>query len=494
MNLITSIKNFIVNYKKTAIAIAVIIVAGTWYALASSTPTVTTYTLGTVSRGTVVATVTGTGQVSSVNQITIPAKTGGEITSLRVLPGDQVSQGQIIATIDNRSLRISLDQAKSNLEKAKRNLSNDIATYNLSFQNQLISLNSSLVAQPSTENATAAAPTVSGTYNSTEKGEYKLRAYDCARGICVAYSGIESGNELIPTNIAFPIGTRGVYVKFATLPQSGDQWTITVPSPLSGSYLSQTQNIASAQQSHEISVANGQSSIRDAEIALESAQYNYDNSFVRAPIGGIIGQVSTSKGQTVSSGTTVATLVGTEQYVDVSFNEVDVAKISLGDRATATFDAIEDLMITGRVASIDQIGTVSSGVVNYTVRIVFDTNDERVKSGMSTSITISTDTRADVLTVPNSAIKTSGGSSYVLTATSETDPSPVQVTVEVGLADDTLTEITSGLTEGQSIVTRTTTSNTTATTGSSAPSILNAVGGSTRGGTSGVGSMRALTR
>lgn len=492
MQTITLVKNFILNYKKTTLAIIVIIIGVIWYSFGSNKPDSTIYTIGKVSRGTVVATVTGTGQVSSINQIAVPAKTGGEVTSIRVFPGDKVSQGQIIATIDNRSLKISLDQAESNLEKAKRNLDNEIATYTLSSNNQLINLNSSLVAQPNTDNSSAIVPTISGSYNSTEKGSYKLRAYNCSQGTCINYSGIESGSELIPVNIDFPIGTRGIYIRFASLPKSEDEWTISVPSPLSGSYLSQTQNIASSQQAHTISVVSGQNSIRDAEIALKSAQYNYNDSFIRAPISGTVGQVSISKGQTISSGTTAVTLVGTKQYVDIPFNEVDVAKIKLGNRATATFDAIEDLMITGRVASIDQIGTVNSGVVNYVVRIIFDTNDTRVKSGMSTSVTISTDTRTDILTVPNSAIKTSNGSSYVLTATNETDPNPIQVDVEIGLSDDTFTEIKSGLTEGQDIVIRSTTSGAD-TSKSNTPSILSAVGGSTRGA-SASRNVRPLTR
>ena len=477
MHYFTSFKNLISNHKKTSIAIVVLLVGGIiWYVSSNGTTAITTYTLGTVTKGTVVSTVTGTGQVSSVNQITIPTKSSGEITSVRVMAGDRVTAGQIIATIDNQSARISLTQAENTLAKAKQNLTNDSASYDLSSKNQQITLNSSLVAQPSIDNENSNSPTLSGSYNSTERGVYTVTTYPCSKGICMQYSGIESGSTLIALNIPLQLGTRGVYITFTTTPKVGDVWTIAVPSPLANSYLSQTQNIETSAQSHEITIANDQNAIRDAETSLASAQLTYDNTFVRAPIDGIIGQVPLTKGQTVSSGSTAAILVGTQQFADIAFNEVDVAKIHLGDRATATFDAISDLMVTGHVTSIDQIGTVTSGVVNYTVRIVFDTNDTRVKSSMSTSVVITTASHTDVLMVPNSAIKTSNGSSYVLIAANETDPNPSQQPIETGLIDDTNTEVVSGLTEGNSIVLKTVTATATKTT-SAAPSILGAVGG-----------------
>lgn len=481
MHYLTSFKNLILNHKKTSAAILIVLVGGIiWYASSRGTTATTTYALGTVTKGTVVSTVTGTGQVSSTNQITVPVQSSGTITSVRVTAGDRVAQGAIIATIDNQSARIALTQATNSLAKARQNLINDTTTYELALKNQQINLNSSVIAVPDAYNENTSSPIISGSYNATEHGIYTLDTYGCNQGVCINYSGIESGSELVKTSIPFALGTRGLYITFASIPKIGDSWTITVPSPLATNYLSQTQSIATNAQAHSITLANDQSAIKDAEINLSSAQLTYDNTFVRAPIDGIIGQVSLTKGQTVSNGTIAATLVGSQQFADISFNEVDVAKIHLGDRASATFDAISDLMITGHVASIDQIGTVSSGVVNYTVRIVFDTNDARIKSGMSTSVTITTASHVDVLMVPNSAVKTGNASSYVLLATSETDPHPTQQAVEIGLVDDTNTEITSGLTEGQSIVIKTTTA-TAAKTTTTAPSILGAVGGRSGG-------------
>ena len=94
---------------------------------------------------------------------------------------------------------------------------------------------------------------------------------------------------------------------------------------------------------------------------------------------------------------------------------------------------------------IDTIGTVSQGVVTYNVKIGFDTQDERVKPGMSVSTDIITDVRQDVLMVPNSAIKSS---SYVEALA---NGQPVREPVEIGLSNNTMTEIISGLNEGDKI-------------------------------------------
>jgi hypothetical protein len=117
---------------------------------------------------------------------------------------------------------------------------------------------------------------------------------------------------------------------------------------------------------------------------------------------------------------------------------------------------------------------------------------------MSVSSAIITNMKQDILMVPNSAIKTQGNTSYVelfdtplVSTTAEAGatntgiPSavlPRQQTVVTGLSNDTMTEIVSGLTEGKQIVTRTIVS--TATTASTqAPSLLNAAGVRTSGGT-----------
>ncbi len=208
-----------------------------------------------------------------------------------------------------------------------------------------------------------------------------------------------------------------------------------------------------------------QSSLQNARDELRDAYDAMNDYTVRAPFDGVMAKIDVQNASQVSPAATMATLITKAKIAKVTLNEVDVAKATVGQKATLTFDALPDLSIVGTVAEVDLIGTASQGVVSYNVKIAFDTQDERVKTGMSVSASVITDTRVDVLTVPNSAIKTANGLTLVqilkttaneaeslLGVTSETLPESKEV--QTGLSNDQFTEIISGLNEGDRVVTR----------------------------------------
>lgn len=238
-------------------------------------------------------------------------------------------------------------------------------------------------------------------------------------------------------------------------------------------------------RSQELTIRQRQNSLADAREKL--ADYT-----IRAPLDGIIAELNVKVGDQASSGTALATLVTKQKVAEVSLNEVDVAKVKVGQKVTLTFDAVEGLSISGEVAEVDTLGTVSQAVVSYMVKITFDTQDERVKSGMSVSASIITDIKQDVLIVPSSAVKSEGSAYYVevfdkSVAGSQSNQAfasatlPSRQTVATGLSNDTDTEIVSGLKAGDRIVTRTITA-TTSTTTTSAPSLFGGQGSRQGGG------------
>lgn len=231
-----------------------------------------------------------------------------------------------------------------------------------------------------------------------------------------------------------------------------------------------------------------ENSIKKLEANLAELKQNLLDYVVRAPFDGVISKILVKKGDSVSSGTNIATIVSKQKIAEITLNEVDVAKVKIGQKAILTFDAIENLSITGNVASIDTVGTVSQGVVNYYVQINFDTQDDRIKPGMSTSVAIITDVKTDVLTVQNSAIKSQNAYFYVEmfempiatdvgTQGITSSSLPVQRVVTTGISNDTVSEITSGLSENDQIILRTVVSSIQS--GSQTPSIISAVTGRT---------------
>ena len=217
----------------------------------------------------------------------------------------------------------------------------------------------------------------------------------------------------------------------------------------------------------DLDLRSSELSVKQKENSLQDAKDKLADYYVRAPFEGTIATVNVKKSDSVSSGAVVATLITTKQIAEVSLNEVDLATVKVGQKVNLTFDAVPKLTISGEVSEIDSIGTESQGVVTYNVKISFDTQDERVKSGMSVSAAIITAIKQDVLVVSNSAIKSQNGLSYVEMfdgpLVKPTDGligsisviAPTKIPVEVGISNDSETEIISGIKEGDEIITRT---------------------------------------
>lgn len=219
----------------------------------------------------------------------------------------------------------------------------------------------------------------------------------------------------------------------------------------------------------ELDIRAKKIAIKQKEDALVAAKQALADHYIRAPFSGIVAKVNVKKGDSVSVGTPIATLITKQKIAEISLNEVDITKVKIGQKAMLTFDAIPDLTVTGQIAEVDTVGTVSQGVVTYTAKVNFDTGDERVKTAMSVSATIVTEVKPNVLLVPNSAVKSQGKINYVeVVDGSDYDVAfikkssgtilknpPRRQNVEIGSSNDEFAEILSGLKEGDIIVIRT---------------------------------------
>jgi HlyD family secretion protein len=237
-------------------------------------------------------------------------------------------------------------------------------------------------------------------------------------------------------------------------------------------------------------IADQEIRVKQAEETLLEVKEKLADYYVRAPFGGIVTDIGAEKGDTIGSSTLVCTLITKQQIAEISLNEVDAAKVKVGQKVTLTFDAIEDLTITGEVLEVDTLGTVSQGVVSYNVKIDFDAQDERVKPGMTVSASIIIDAKQNVLLVPSSAVKINNSVSYVEVVSGASDVSSAAnisglsslqslsaQTIEVGASNDTMTEVLSGLEEGKIIVTQTINSNSSSTTQSNSFRMPGVTGG-----------------
>lgn len=245
-----------------------------------------------------------------------------------------------------------------------------------------------------------------------------------------------------------------------------------------------------------LDLKTSQLSVQSAKNTLTDANEQLPYYTIKSPFDGVISNVPVVASDMLGSNGVVATLINSQTMAVISLNEVDAAKIKIGDPAMMTFDALDTLTMSGTVNEIDAVGTVTQGVVTFNIKITLDTSDNQIKPGMSVSANIITEVKQDILEVPNAAIKTQNGNSYVETidkATPVTDSSgamtittntpKTQISVQTGLANDTYTEITGGLNEGDLIITKTvTTSPATATASTSSAAGANRAATSILGG------------
>lgn len=537
---IATIKGFYTNtlryalaHKVVSAAVLAVALGGGWWAYSNltATSTQTRYVLGTVEKGTIVSSVSGSGQISASKEVSVTSSVSGDLVSVNVAVGQEVKAGQLLAQVDATDALYDLETAQisydklvtvdpSDLQDAKDSLTQAQVSEDSSYASARSSLASATTdmsdvlsglkdllstsgyaspakssldtkeksyvqkAQTSYYAANTALDSLVKAFNAvssqTSKADIESvldQAYAASLSVAQAAKDMQDTVVYMRNNESSNSAADSAYESVTGLVSTANGVVSSISSAKS-SVINAKKSLDTAQQSLE-DLEDGPDTLdlRSESLSLQQKKDALADYSIRAPFDGIVASVDVTAGDKVGSNTAVATIITKKQIATLSLNEVDAAKVKAGDKATLTFDAIDGLTLTGSVAQVDVAGTVSSGVVSYEVQIALDTQDERVKSGMTVNADIQTQAHTDVLIVPSSAVKTSGGSSYVLAFTPElTDTggtqgvvsatAPAQVPVEVGISDDTNVEILSGLTEGQQIVTKTTTGATTQTASS----------------------------
>ena len=546
------IKTFVVAHKIWSAIIIIAIIWGGYYFInkAKSGVTTTTYTLATVQKGTVITTVTGTGQVSANNQVAVNAQVDGTIDAIDVSVGQSVIAGQTLAHIDSTSAQQSLQSAQisynqlvqaakpGDITDAQNSLAQSyssafsaVASTFTDLQTIMPGINSTLYGQSgflSDQHSSYLTTTGQG-YRNTAGQEFDKANLEY-QTVLTEYKGLSlssatsSISQLLTdtysmasdvvkslqdtqNTITFIVSSQPNYdPKDVTTAESDVTSWLNQATSDNNSLLSAKNSIASNDNSLNNLLTGADSlQIQAQQLSLSQAEQNYAYQSVTSPIDGVVAKISVTPAEQVSNGTAVAIIVTPNEYATISLNEVDAAKVQLGQKATLTFDAVNNLSLAGTVSEVDGIGTVSQGVVTYNVQIAFDSEDSRVKPGMSVNATIITQADQNVLVVPSAAVKTQGNISYVqelgqkYSAAQETagvtSATAKNVPVVISLSDGSNTEIVSGLSAGDQVIIK-----TTVTTGASASTKTAATAATTRtgggggfgGGGGGASVLRAL--
>ncbi len=203
-------------------------------------------------------------------------------------------------------------------------------------------------------------------------------------------------------------------------------------------------------------IAYQQALVDQARGQLRSIQARLSDRIIKAPVDGTITAINNSVGETFSlSGPILVMLPDQDFEIEVDIPESDIAKISVNDPVVFTLDAFrEDQKFDGTVTLIDPAQTEIQGVVYYKVTVSLAATTEPIKPGMTANVDILTDSRTDVIVIPTRAVKEIDGRQTVQVMVDAANQTTVEREVTVGLrGDDGLSEIISGLTVGEEVVT-----------------------------------------
>jgi HlyD family secretion protein len=192
--------------------------------------------------------------------------------------------------------------------------------------------------------------------------------------------------------------------------------------------------------------------IDQASLQVAQARRRLDQTVLRAPRDGVVSALNVKAGESAGPQTTLTLVDMTNLAVDITVDEIDVAKIQPGQDAVLTLDALPGVEIKGTIDRIAPTSSLVSGVVSYEVRVTLAPTDQPLRVGMTANTSIVLDRRDSVLLAPNWAIRRDRqtGKSFLLVKTGENASQEVEV--KTGLRNDTFSEILSGADEGQVVL------------------------------------------
>jgi len=206
-------------------------------------------------------------------------------------------------------------------------------------------------------------------------------------------------------------------------------------------------------------VQNATSAIEKSQAVLKKSLLDLERSQIRSPVNGIVIQRNVEQGQTVAAELQAPTLFVIAQdlrdmQVNLSIDEADIGRLSVGQPVAFTVDTFPDREFSGKVIQIRKYPVVTENVTTYVVIASAPNSDLVLIPGLTANARVVLEDKKDVLKVPRAALRFRpkdarffGPAVWVL------GPSgPIEKPVRVGLSDSTHTEIEGDLREGESVV------------------------------------------
>ena len=314
-------------------------------------------------------------------------QTTGTVAGVYVEVGDYIQAGEVLADVDATDQWSSYHQALLNLESA-----------NIAMQKLLQPPSESdlAVAQANVTSAQASYNSVANATSETDLNAAQMK-YDQALAQLQALQDERAHMNGTDEQIALAeakIGSASFNAEIARLQLEKLQ------TPNSSALWSASLRIQQAQlQLDQLQEPPAQSDINSAQLAIDRAQQTVLNAQTTlqqtqliAPVSGYVTAVNITSGASVAQSTVALEISDTSNLqMTVPINELDIGKVTEGAAVTIQLDALPDLNIPGTVQHVGWIASTSSdGIVTYDVQVVLNTDDPRVRIGMTGEVTIET--------------------------------------------------------------------------------------------------------
>lgn len=450
-----------------------------------------------------------TGKVFSVERSELSFEKSGKVTSVKFDVGDRVKKGDVLATLDSTSDRANLNSALAKLADMTRSLNapelaSEQAKLNVSktsLENSKIdSLNAARTALALTQtalfnyadvlfdNPQSANPTINirtqsfaleneinskrlfvtdiindwkddlAKATSTDRAQYlintvyayQIKIISFAEQLNRIVNDLNTGNSGLPrSSIDSKISTMNTAL--TTLNQSTES-IIAAKTALNNAISNYDQTYSNFLLKNS---GSSQESILAQKSVVDAYKVELEKNTLRSPIDGIVTRAEPEIGEFVSPGSIQFAIINDSQYkIEAYVPEADIAKIKEGDYASTTLDAYgQNIDFATVVTFIDPAETVIEGVPTYKITLQFVYTDSRIKSGMTANLDILTASRNGVLMVPTRAIVVEEDSRSIRLV-DDTGKNYKEVPVVTGLkGSDGMTQVLSGLNEGDRVVT-----------------------------------------
>ena len=353
------------------------------------------------------ATVSTTGPLNSASQAKLSFKSGGKLKELNVKVGDVVKAGTILARLDTTDLEFTLQQNMVNLETNRLKLEQS-------------------KAGPKNEDVTIA-----------------KTALDKS---ALALAKAQSDYDKVAWRSDVGMSTQAQTLQTATL-----------------DYQSALANYAKATAgSTTTDVQILDNTVKTSQITVDQARSNLQGAVIVAPFDGVVSVVTTNVGEMVGSTPIITMIDPNAVRIEANIDETDIGKVKVGQVVNITFDSLSGLTLQGKVTTIAPTATSQSGVVTYQIQVVPTQMDPRLRVGMTATANVVYDQRTGVICVTNRAIKNQRN---VKTVQVLVDGQLVDKQIQTGLANDSNTEVTAGLSAGDEVAIPTTATNQAVPTG-----------------------------